>query len=543
MSLPRFARPVSRPRGAALLRRRGLVAAPSPTARACDPRSDVAHRRRRRAPPGRHWGAPTWRRRRRVDLGRGVGGQPSARPRPLRVGGPQRARLRRAVDRDRSGRGRRRRDGASAELTGGGAPPGRPHEEKTTLGASFCLMTRPTTTTTTTHDDPRPRPSVARRVEARRSGSVSGGRSAAARPPSSPPCAARFAASCDRGRDQRHLHEEDAEALRRLRRPPGRTDLAVATGCCPHTAIRDDITANLDAVEALEARFPDLELLLIESGGDNLTATFSYGLIDRQIFVIDVAGGDKVPRKGGPGVHALGPPRDQQDRPGTARRRRPRGDGPRRGAGPARRASRRLPVAADGGGNDRHTVLGRGGHRTPAPSGGGRGRRRRAPRGGIAAPSCRTDPPQLTPPPQAPAAAPSAHGPGCTGLLDVAVSGAPGNRRRYRRLEAPGPRGTPTPTGLYLVGAGAQPIGGDELKVRLELDAGAELEVRSAAATLARRGETGARSDHRGPRSRSADERRRSVGCPSRGCAAAGASHLSRPGCVLSLDQSASPGA
>ena len=77
---------------------------------------------------------------------------------------------------------------------------------------------------------------------------------------------------------------------------------AVQTGACPHTAIRDDITPNLDAVEELEARFPDLDLVLIESGGDNLTATFSYGLVHKQIFVIDVAGGDKVPRKGGPGV-------------------------------------------------------------------------------------------------------------------------------------------------------------------------------------------------------------------------------------------------
>jgi urease accessory protein len=75
----------------------------------------------------------------------------------------------------------------------------------------------------------------------------------------------------------------------------------VQTGCCPHTAIRDDITANLAAVEELvEAHDP--ELVLVESGGDNLTATFSYGLIDAQIFVVDVAGGDKVPRKGGPGV-------------------------------------------------------------------------------------------------------------------------------------------------------------------------------------------------------------------------------------------------
>ncbi|MCU1449679.1 MAG: ureG [Acidimicrobiales bacterium] len=77
---------------------------------------------------------------------------------------------------------------------------------------------------------------------------------------------------------------------------------AVETGCCPHTAIRDDVAANLDAVEQLTAAHPRLELVLIESGGDNLTATFSPALADVQLFVIDVAGGDKVPRKGGPGV-------------------------------------------------------------------------------------------------------------------------------------------------------------------------------------------------------------------------------------------------
>ncbi len=94
---------------------------------------------------------------------------------------------------------------------------------------------------------------------------------------------------------------EDADFLRRHGVLPDERILAVRTGCCPHTAIRDDITANLDAVEELTARH-DPDLVLIESGGDNLTATFSYGLVDLQIFVVDVAGGDKVPRKGGPGV-------------------------------------------------------------------------------------------------------------------------------------------------------------------------------------------------------------------------------------------------
>ncbi|HEU4423723.1 MAG TPA: urease accessory protein UreG [Pilimelia sp.] len=95
---------------------------------------------------------------------------------------------------------------------------------------------------------------------------------------------------------------EDADFLLRHAVLPADRIRAVETGCCPHTAIRDDIAANLDAVEDLEHRHAPLDLVLLESGGDNLTATFSRGLVDRQIFVIDVAGGDKVPRKGGPGV-------------------------------------------------------------------------------------------------------------------------------------------------------------------------------------------------------------------------------------------------
>jgi urease accessory protein len=95
---------------------------------------------------------------------------------------------------------------------------------------------------------------------------------------------------------------EDADFLLRHGVLPAERIRAVETGCCPHTAIRDDIAANLDAVEDLEAALGPLDLVLVESGGDNLTATFSKGLVDRQIFVVDVAGGDKVPRKGGPGV-------------------------------------------------------------------------------------------------------------------------------------------------------------------------------------------------------------------------------------------------
>ncbi|QNP62125.1 urease accessory protein UreG [Streptomyces genisteinicus] len=95
---------------------------------------------------------------------------------------------------------------------------------------------------------------------------------------------------------------EDAEfLLRHAVLPPERIQ-AVETGACPHTAIRDDISANLEAVEDLEDGVGPLDLILVESGGDNLTATFSKGLVDAQIFVIDVAGGDDIPRKGGPGV-------------------------------------------------------------------------------------------------------------------------------------------------------------------------------------------------------------------------------------------------
>jgi urease accessory protein len=95
---------------------------------------------------------------------------------------------------------------------------------------------------------------------------------------------------------------EDADFLKRAGVLDPDRILAVETGCCPHTAIRDDIVANLDAIATLQDRFAAIEMVIVESGGDNLTATFSRGLVDRQIFVVDVAGGDKVPRKGGPGV-------------------------------------------------------------------------------------------------------------------------------------------------------------------------------------------------------------------------------------------------
>ena len=83
--------------------------------------------------------------------------------------------------------------------------------------------------------------------------------------------------------------------------PEGRV-VGVETGGCPHTAIRDDVSMNLEAVEAMEREFPGLDLVFVESGGDNLAASFSPELVDASIYVVDVAGGDKVPRKGGPGV-------------------------------------------------------------------------------------------------------------------------------------------------------------------------------------------------------------------------------------------------
>ena len=95
---------------------------------------------------------------------------------------------------------------------------------------------------------------------------------------------------------------EDAEILLRQGVLEPERIAAVETGCCPHTAIRDDISANLEAVEGLESRLEPLDLVLIESGGGTLSATFSKGLIDRQVFVIDVAGGDRAPRKGGPAI-------------------------------------------------------------------------------------------------------------------------------------------------------------------------------------------------------------------------------------------------
>ena len=96
--------------------------------------------------------------------------------------------------------------------------------------------------------------------------------------------------------------KEDAEFLCKNSILPRERIIGVETGGCPHTAIREDASMNLEAVEELMDRFPDIELMFIESGGDNLSATFSPELVEATIFVIDVSEGDKIQRKGGPGI-------------------------------------------------------------------------------------------------------------------------------------------------------------------------------------------------------------------------------------------------
>lgn len=95
---------------------------------------------------------------------------------------------------------------------------------------------------------------------------------------------------------------EDMEFLMRSEALPSDRIMGVETGGCPHTAIREDASLNFEAIEQMQERFPTLDLLFLESGGDNLAASFSPELVDASIYVIDVAGGDKVPRKGGPGI-------------------------------------------------------------------------------------------------------------------------------------------------------------------------------------------------------------------------------------------------
>ena len=115
---------------------------------------------------------------------------------------------------------------------------------------------------------------------------------------------------CKRMRDDYHLAvvtndiftREDMEFLVRSEALTPERIMAVETGGCPHTAIREDASLNFEAIERMASSFPDLEIIFLESGGDNLAASFSPELVDASIYVIDVSGGDKVPRKGGPGV-------------------------------------------------------------------------------------------------------------------------------------------------------------------------------------------------------------------------------------------------
>jgi urease accessory protein len=117
-------------------------------------------------------------------------------------------------------------------------------------------------------------------------------------------------ALCKRLRDRYQLAvvtndiytQEDAQFLVRAGALTQERIVGVETGGCPHTAIREDASMNMAAIEQLEQKFSDLELIFVESGGDNLAATFSPELVDATIYVIDVAGGDKIPRKGGPGI-------------------------------------------------------------------------------------------------------------------------------------------------------------------------------------------------------------------------------------------------
>ncbi|MBC6421353.1 MAG: urease accessory protein UreG [Hormoscilla sp. SP5CHS1] len=96
--------------------------------------------------------------------------------------------------------------------------------------------------------------------------------------------------------------QEDAQFLVRSQALESERIMGVETGGCPHTAIREDASINIVAIEEMERKFPELNLMLVESGGDNLAATFSPELVDLTIYVIDVAAGDKIPRKGGPGI-------------------------------------------------------------------------------------------------------------------------------------------------------------------------------------------------------------------------------------------------
>lgn len=143
---------------------------------------------------------------------------------------------------------------------------------------------------------------------------------------------------------------EDAEFLVRSGALPADRILGVQTGGCPHTAIREDPSINQEAVEEMLRRFPDLDLLFLESGGDNLAASFSPELVDVFHLRHRCGGRGQDPEEGRAGGHAQRPARDQQDRPGTSGGRGPPGDGARR-ACPARRPALRVHEPEDGRGS------------------------------------------------------------------------------------------------------------------------------------------------------------------------------------------------
>ena len=121
-----------------------------------------------------------------------------------------------------------------------------------------------------------------------------------------------------RRRHQRHLHQGGRRVSTRAGALEPDRIVGVETGGCPHTAIREDASINLAAVSDIVRKWPKLEIVFVESGGDNLAATFSPELADLTIYVIDVAAGEKIPRKGGPGITRSRPAGDQQDRPRAA---------------------------------------------------------------------------------------------------------------------------------------------------------------------------------------------------------------------------------
>jgi urease accessory protein len=138
--------------------------------------------------------------------------------------------------------------------------------------------------------------------------------------------------------------KEDAEFLTRAGLLTPDRILGIETCGCPHTAIREDASINMTGVLDLHRRFPALDVILIESGGDNLAATFSPELADITIDVIDVSAGDRIPTQGWPWHHPQRSPGDQQDRRRPLCRREPGGDGPRREED-ARRPALRLPIS------------------------------------------------------------------------------------------------------------------------------------------------------------------------------------------------------